>query len=135
MECRSFTLPQQFIPKYREPGNHNSGEDLLRTCEWKRMSQPQIQILDIYQWPFSLRADLWRGQFLLPLVALGLVIFAALTGFCACLCRSFTPTLGIGILQLLAGKALGWTQHFNAVICSYVGGLKLFELAELHIQR
>ncbi|XP_029696677.1 claudin domain-containing protein 1 isoform X2 [Takifugu rubripes] len=32
LECRSFTLPQQFTPKYKEPGNHNSGEDLLRTC-------------------------------------------------------------------------------------------------------
>ncbi|KAG7273425.1 hypothetical protein CRUP_023650 [Coryphaenoides rupestris] len=32
MECWSFTLPQQFTPKYKEPGNHNSGEDMLRTC-------------------------------------------------------------------------------------------------------
>ena len=32
-QCVSFTLPQQFDPKYKEPGNHNSGEDLLRTCE------------------------------------------------------------------------------------------------------
>ncbi|KAG9346971.1 hypothetical protein JZ751_005898 [Albula glossodonta] len=31
-ECVSFTLPQQFVPKYKEPGNHNSGEDLIRTC-------------------------------------------------------------------------------------------------------
>lgn len=34
LECRSFTLPQQFTPKYKEPGNHNSGEDLVRTCEF-----------------------------------------------------------------------------------------------------
>lgn len=33
LECRSFTLNQQFTPKYKEPGNHNSGEDMLRTCE------------------------------------------------------------------------------------------------------
>jgi len=33
MECVSFTLSQQFMPKYKEPGNHNSGEDLIRTCE------------------------------------------------------------------------------------------------------
>ncbi|XP_016115891.1 claudin domain-containing protein 1-like, partial [Sinocyclocheilus grahami] len=33
MECVSFTLSQQFTPKYKEPGNHNSGEDLIRTCE------------------------------------------------------------------------------------------------------
>ncbi|XP_043100694.1 claudin domain-containing protein 1a isoform X2 [Puntigrus tetrazona] len=32
MECVSFTLSQQFTPKYKEPGNHNSGEDLIRTC-------------------------------------------------------------------------------------------------------
>lgn len=31
LECRSFTLPQQFTPKYKEPGNHNSGEDMVRT--------------------------------------------------------------------------------------------------------
>ncbi|XP_016119907.1 claudin domain-containing protein 1-like, partial [Sinocyclocheilus grahami] len=33
MDCVSFTLLQQFTPKYKEPGNHNSGEDLIRTCE------------------------------------------------------------------------------------------------------
>lgn len=33
LECRSFTVSQQLTPKYKEPGNHNSGEDLLRTCE------------------------------------------------------------------------------------------------------
>lgn len=32
LECRSFTLLQQLTPKYKEPGNHNSGEDMLRTC-------------------------------------------------------------------------------------------------------
>ena len=32
MEGRSFTLAQQFTPKYKQPGNHNSGEDMLRTC-------------------------------------------------------------------------------------------------------
>uniref|UniRef100_A0A665XFG1 Claudin domain containing 1a n=1 Tax=Echeneis naucrates TaxID=173247 RepID=A0A665XFG1_ECHNA len=79
LECRSFTPPQQFIPKYKEPGNHNSGEDMLRTY-------------------------LWRSQFLLPLVSLGLVVLAGLTGFGACLCRSLTPTLGIGVLHLLAGN-------------------------------
>lgn len=48
--------------------------------------------------------DLWRCQFLLPLVSLGLVVLAGLIGFCACLCQSLTPTLGIGVLHLLAGK-------------------------------
>ena len=32
-QCVSFTLPQQFASKYREPGNETSGEDLFRTCE------------------------------------------------------------------------------------------------------
>lgn len=31
--CVSFTLSQQFIPKYKPPGNDKSDEDLLRTCE------------------------------------------------------------------------------------------------------
>ncbi|MGH0186421.1 UNVERIFIED_CONTAM: hypothetical protein FKN15_021542 [Acipenser sinensis] len=32
-QCVSFSLQNQFDPKYQEPGNHNSGEDLTRTCE------------------------------------------------------------------------------------------------------
>uniref|UniRef100_W5LXQ8 Claudin domain containing 1a n=1 Tax=Lepisosteus oculatus TaxID=7918 RepID=W5LXQ8_LEPOC len=32
-KCVSFSLVNLFTPKYSEPGNHNSGEDLLRTCE------------------------------------------------------------------------------------------------------
>nr|XP_015194828.1 PREDICTED: claudin domain-containing protein 1 [Lepisosteus oculatus] len=31
-KCVSFSLVNLFTPKYSEPGNHNSGEDLLRTC-------------------------------------------------------------------------------------------------------
>lgn len=38
LECRSFSLPQQFTPKYKEPGNHNSGEDMMRTCKFSLMS-------------------------------------------------------------------------------------------------
>ncbi|KAG7243372.1 hypothetical protein INR49_011828, partial [Caranx melampygus] len=94
LECRSFTLPQQFTPKYKEPGNHNSGEDMLRTY-------------------------LWRCQFLLPLVSLALVVLAGLTGFCACLCRSLTPTLGIGVLHLLAGLCT------LATVCCYLAGMDL----------
>lgn len=94
MECRSFTLPQQFTPKYKEPGNHNSGEDMLRTY-------------------------LWRCQFLLPLVSLGLVVLAALIGFCACLCRSLSPTLGLGVLHLLAGLCT------LATVCCYLAGMDL----------
>lgn len=47
LECRSFTLPQQFVPKYKEPGNHNSGEDLLRTCKCMPLSFVLKSVLDI----------------------------------------------------------------------------------------
>lgn len=53
---------------------------------------------------FSLCADLWRCQFLLPMVSLDLVFLSGLIGVCACLCRSFTPMLGVGVLHLLAGE-------------------------------
>ncbi|KAL0970717.1 hypothetical protein UPYG_G00246280 [Umbra pygmaea] len=94
MKCVSFTLPQQFTPKYKEPGNHNSGEDMLRTY-------------------------LWRCQFLLPLLSLGLVVLGGLVGFCACLCHSLTPTLGIGMLHLLAGLCS------LATVCCYLAGMDL----------
>ncbi|XP_056135771.1 claudin domain-containing protein 1b [Lampris incognitus] len=93
-QCVSFTLPQQFVPKYKEPGNHNSGEDMLRTY-------------------------LWRSQFLLPLVSLALVFLSGLIGICACLCRSLTPTLGVGVLHLLAGLcSLG-------TVCCFLAGMDL----------
>ncbi|XP_029360027.1 claudin domain-containing protein 1-like [Echeneis naucrates] len=78
LQCVSFTLPQQFSPKYKYHGNDISEEDLLRTY-------------------------LWRCQFLLPLVSLALVFLSGLVGVCACLCHSFTPTLVVGVLHLLAG--------------------------------
>ena len=53
---------------------------------------------------FSLFSDLWRCQFLLPLVSLGLVFLSGLIGVCACLCRSLTPTSVVGVLHLLAGE-------------------------------
>ncbi|KAJ8001031.1 hypothetical protein DPEC_G00186950 [Dallia pectoralis] len=93
-KCVSFTLPQQFLPKYKEPGNHNTGEDILRTY-------------------------LWRFQFLLPLVSLALVFLSALIGVCACLCRSLTPTLGAGVLHLLAALcSLG-------TVCCFLAGMDL----------
>ncbi|KAM9314965.1 claudin domain-containing protein 1-like [Pholidichthys leucotaenia] len=94
-QCVSFTLPQQFAPKYKKtPGDHNNEEDLLRTY-------------------------LWRCQFLLPLVSLALVFLSGLVGVCACLCRSFTPTLGVGVLHLLAGLcSLG-------TVCCFLAGLDL----------
>ncbi|KAM4604069.1 claudin domain-containing protein 1b isoform 2-T4 [Polymixia lowei] len=95
-QCVSFTLPQQFVPKYKDPGNHNSGEDFLRTY-------------------------LWRCQFLLPLVSLALVFLSGLIGVCACLCRSLTPTLGVGVLHLLAGLcSLG-------TVCCFLAGVDLLQ--------
>ncbi|XP_047434495.1 claudin domain-containing protein 1b [Mugil cephalus] len=91
--CVSFSLSQQFASKYKRPGN-NSEEDLLRTY-------------------------LWRCQFLLPLVSLGLVFLSGLVGVCACLCRSFTPTMVVGILHLLAGLcSLG-------TVCCFLAGVDL----------
>ncbi|XP_064201065.1 claudin domain-containing protein 1-like [Anguilla rostrata] len=93
-KCVSFTLKQQFLPKYKEPGNHNSGEDLLRTY-------------------------LWRCQFLLPLVSLGLVLLGGMIGLCGCVCRSFSPTLGVGVLHLLAGMCT------LATVCCFLAGMDL----------
>lgn len=67
----------------------------------------------------SVCIDLWRCQFLLPLVSLGLVVLAGLTGFCACLCRSLTPTLGIGLLHLLAGKTCSAAPNSLLVTVSF----------------
>lgn len=95
--CVTFTLPQQFSPKYKYPGNPDSEEDLLRTY-------------------------LWRCQFLLPLVSLALVFLSGLVGVCACLFRSFTPTLGVGVLHLLAGLcSLG-------TVCCFLAGVDLLQL-------
>ncbi|XP_037530820.1 claudin domain-containing protein 1b [Nematolebias whitei] len=88
--CVSFTLPQQFSPKYKPPRINKDEEDLLRTY-------------------------LWRSQFLLPLVSLALVFLSGLVGVCACLCRSFTPTVGVGVLHFLAGLcSLGTVCCFRA---------------------
>ncbi|KAM8878975.1 claudin domain-containing protein 1b [Spinachia spinachia] len=95
MRCVSFTLPQQFSPKYNYQGNQKT-EDLLRTY-------------------------LWRCQFLLPLVSLALVFLAGLVGVCACLCRSFTPTLGVGVLHLLAGLCTLGT------VCCFLAGEDLLQ--------
>ncbi|KAM4594783.1 claudin domain-containing protein 1b isoform 2-T2 [Fundulus diaphanus] len=90
--CVPFTLPQQFKAIPKTPGNGEPEEDLLRTY-------------------------LWRCQFLLPLVSLALVFLSALVGFCACLCRSFTPTLGVGVLHFLAGLcSLGAVCCFRASV-------------------
>lgn len=89
-KCVSFTLPQQFNTK----SNNDDEIDLLRTY-------------------------LWRCQFLLPLVSLALVFLSGLVGVCACLCRSFTPTLGVGVLHLLAGLcSLG-------SVCCFLAGVDL----------
>ncbi|KAL4640598.1 claudin domain-containing protein 1-like [Arapaima gigas] len=90
-QCVSFTLHQQFEPKYKEVGNHNSAEDLLRTY-------------------------LWRCQFLLPLVSLSLVTLGALVGIFSCLCHSLAPMFVVGLLHLLAGVC-----SLAAVACFLAG--------------
>ncbi|XP_078799587.1 claudin domain-containing protein 1-like [Oryzias latipes] len=88
-KCEPFSLNQQFMPKYKNL-DANAEEDLLRTY-------------------------LWRCQFLLPLVSLALVLLGGLVGVCACLCRSFTPTLVVGVLHFLAGLCtLGSVCCFRA---------------------
>ncbi|XP_053161869.1 claudin domain-containing protein 1 isoform X1 [Hemicordylus capensis] len=77
-KCVSFSLSDQFMEKYKEPGNHNSGSDLNRTY-------------------------LWRLQILLPFVSLGLMCFGALIGLCACACRTLYPAIATGVLHFLAG--------------------------------
>lgn len=82
-------------------------------------------------------SDLWRCQFLLPLVSLALVFLAGLVGVCACLCRSFTPTLGVGVLHLLAGEGnakdhnwhnrdLHWLQQSSVIFCESSGVFFVF---------
>jgi len=77
---------------------------------------------------------MWRCQFLLPLVSLALVFLSGLVGVCACLCRSITPTLGVGVLHLLAGKRtrLG---HSMIIVIKIITGISiitvLLECAEM----
>uniref|UniRef100_A0A8C8VF07 Claudin domain containing 1 n=1 Tax=Pelusios castaneus TaxID=367368 RepID=A0A8C8VF07_9SAUR len=92
--CISFSLSDQFMEKYLEPGNHNSGSDLNRTY-------------------------LWRFQFLLPFVSLGLMCFGALIGLCACACHSLYPAIAVGVLHFLAGLCT-----LGSVSC-YVAGVEL----------
>ncbi|KAI5610084.1 claudin domain containing 1b, partial [Silurus asotus] len=94
-ECKAFTLPQQFETKYRNvTGGREKEEDYLRTV-------------------------LWRCRFIFPLVSLSLVFLAALVGVCACLCRSLTPTLFVGLLHLLAGLCS------LATVCCFLAGQDL----------
>uniref|UniRef100_UPI00398F083D claudin domain-containing protein 1-like n=1 Tax=Pristiophorus japonicus TaxID=55135 RepID=UPI00398F083D len=90
--CVSFTLQEQFTPKYVHIGNPNSGVDYVRTY-------------------------LSRSQFLLPFVSLGLMCLGALIGLCACACHTLYPTIGTGVLHLLAGLCiLGTVACFTANI-------------------
>ncbi|KAM8923934.1 claudin domain-containing protein 1 isoform 2-T2 [Pelodytes ibericus] len=77
-KCVLLSFSDQFLEKYQDPGNHNTEVDLVRTY-------------------------LWRCQFLLPLVSLGLILFGAIVGLAGCLCRSLYPALGTGTLHILAG--------------------------------
>ncbi|GCC32908.1 claudin domain-containing protein 1-like isoform X2 [Chiloscyllium punctatum] len=90
--CVSFSLKNQFTPKYKQIGNHNSGVDYVRTY-------------------------LSRCQILLPFISLGLMCFGALIGLCVCSCRSLYPAIGTGVLHLLAGICtLGTVACFAANI-------------------
>lgn len=93
-KCQAFTLAQQWETRFNSPGLVNSEEDLLRTY-------------------------LWKCQFLLPLISVGLVFLAALIGVFACLCRSITPTLFVGLLHLLAGLCS------LATVCCFLAGVHL----------
>uniref|UniRef100_A0A8I5TMP7 Claudin domain containing 1 n=1 Tax=Pongo abelii TaxID=9601 RepID=A0A8I5TMP7_PONAB len=46
-KCVSFTLTEQFMEKFVDPGNHNSGIDLLRTCEYFDFTRT-LQILNVH---------------------------------------------------------------------------------------
>lgn len=137
-QCVSFTLPQQFIPKYKYDATQNN-EDLLRTCK-SAVSNKLFHVLNVAysqtcrhsQTFFSnsvkccwtvimclVSADLWRSQFLLPLVSLALVFLSGLVGVCACLCRSFTPTFGMGVLHLLAGE-WKYVSCLNEIVFIYL---------------
>ncbi|MCJ8750122.1 hypothetical protein PDJAM_G00258850 [Pangasius djambal] len=96
--CEAFTLPQQFEIKYKPLNGSSSEEDFLRT-------------------------SLWRCRFIFPLLSLGLVFLAALVGVCACLCRSLTPTLFVGLLHLLAGLCS------LATVCCFLAGMDLLHQA------
>lgn len=95
-QCVLLTFSDQFLHKYQEPGNHNTDIDLVRTY-------------------------LWRCQFLLPLVALGLIFFGAIVGFAGCVCRSLYPALGTGTLHLLAGVCT-----LGSVLC-FSSGVRMLQ--------
>nr|XP_060626749.1 claudin domain-containing protein 1-like [Anolis sagrei ordinatus] len=77
-KCVSFSLLDQFMEKYNDPRNPNSGSDMIRTY-------------------------LWRLQFFLPFASLGLMCFGIVIGVCICACFSLYPTITVGVLHFLAG--------------------------------
>ncbi|XP_051952833.1 claudin domain-containing protein 1-like [Xyrauchen texanus] len=86
------------------------------------MTQVRISLILKDKDPSECRSycpNLWRCQFLLPLVSLGLVVLGGLTGFCACVCSSLAPALFIGLLQLLAGLCS------LATVCCFLAGMDL----------
>ncbi|XP_032157811.1 claudin domain-containing protein 1-like [Mustela erminea] len=91
------------MEKFVDLRNHSRGLDLLQTYEYIDLS------------------NLWRCQFLLPFVSLGLMCFGAVIGLCACICRSLYPTIATGILHLLAGESY---CMLDSVSC-YVAGIEL----------
>ncbi|XP_058868168.1 claudin domain-containing protein 1-like [Acipenser ruthenus] len=71
-------------------------------------------------------SDLWRCQFLLPFVSLGLMFFRALIAMCACACHSMYSTMGTRVLHLLAGLCT-----LGAVGCFMAGVQLLHSRVEL----
>lgn len=46
--CISFSLSDQFVEKYIEPGNHNSGTDLNRTCKcFSLLADKQVELKEV----------------------------------------------------------------------------------------
>ncbi|KAK6457464.1 claudin domain-containing protein 1-like, partial [Huso huso] len=71
-------------------------------------------------------SDLWRCQFLLPIVSLGLMFFGALIAMCACACHSMNSTIGTRVLHLL-----GRLCTLGAVGCFMAGVQLLHSRVEL----
>ncbi|XP_044110956.1 claudin domain-containing protein 1-like [Neovison vison] len=94
------------MEKFVDLRNHSRGLDLLQTYEYIDLS------------------NLWRCQFLFIFFNHELMCFGAVTGLCACICRSLYPTIATGILHLLAGESCIIHCTLDSVSC-YVAGIEL----------
>lgn len=89
-----------------------TGDGVLERNAWQGSLNLAITVF-----PSMPPSDLWRLQFLLPFVSLGLMCFGALIGVCACACRSLYPTIATGVLHFLAGKETPLQQALPVVPC------------------